>query len=225
MKARISDIFASMQGEGTYLGEDQCFVRFYECGLKCDFCDTKPTTFKEYGLDSVLDTIQQEIGAKKINTVAVTGGEPLLQRDFLLEFLPQLKKRGLRSYLETNGVLFNELFDVIDYVDVIAMDIKLPSSTKQKEYWYEHDEFLMVAKAKEVFVKVVVCLDTKLDDFKRAVRLVKEVDPKIPFIIQPNSAHLGRGLVDKLQEFKKYSKQHLSDVRVIPQLHKVVGVK
>lgn len=93
MKARISDIFASMQGEGVYLGEEQCFVRFYDCGLKCDYCDTKPTTFKEYNVDNLLDTIKQEIGPRKIKTVSITGGEPLLQRDFLLDFLPQLKKK------------------------------------------------------------------------------------------------------------------------------------
>ena len=207
------------------MGEDQCFLRFYDCNLACDFCDTKLETFREYSADALLDALRQEIGTRLINTVALTGGEPLVQRDFLLEFLPLLKKEGRRAYLETNGVLYNELFDVIDYVDVIAMDIKLPSSTKQKEYWREHEEFLKTAAAKEAFVKVIICHDTQLADFKKAVSLVKGIDPSITFVIQPNSAELGRPLADKLQEFKKYSREHLSDVRVIPQIHKAVGIR
>lgn len=225
MDARIHEIFVSIQGEGKYLGEDQCFVRFYHCNLACDFCDTKQEDYKEYGAEALLEALQQEIGERAINTVSLTGGEPLVQRDFLLEFLPLLKKERRRVYLETNGVLYNELFDVIDYLDVISMDIKLPSSTKQKEYWHEHEEFLKTAKAKAAFVKVVICQDTQSDDFKKAVALVDNIDRTITFVIQPNSAELGRPLADKLQEFKKYSRDFLSDVRVIPQIHKAIGVR
>lgn len=225
MDARINDIFLSTQGEGKYLGEEQCFVRFYHCDLGCDFCDTKLETFQKYSVKKLMETIKNTIGSQSIETVSITGGEPLLQRDFFVEFLPKLKKQGLRCYLETNGILYNELFDIIDYVDVIAMDIKLPSSTKQKGYWQEHKEFLKVAKQKDTFVKVVICRDTQIEDFEKAVDLVSNIDRDITFIIQPNSTQLSRELAEKMQAYKKYSKQHLDDVRLIPQLHKAVGIK
>jgi len=225
MKAKISDIFKSIQGEGKYLGDDQCFVRFYDCNLKCDFCDTKLKSYKEYTASGLINRIKKIAGKESIKTVSITGGEPLLQRDFLLELLPKLKKEGFQTYLETNGVLHDELFDIIDYADTISIDIKLPSSTKQKALWREHKEFLEIAKNKDIFTKAIVCLGTTLDDIKKAVQLVSKVNPDVTFVLQPNNDDLSRDLADKLQEFRRFSKKHLSDVRVIPQLHKVMGVK
>jgi len=224
-KAKVNDIFVSIQGEGKYISEPQCFIRFYGCNLKCGFCDTKISDFKEYGCEELLNEVKQVISDKGISTISITGGEPLLERDFLLDFLPILKGEGFKVYLETNGVLYNELFDVIDNIDVIAMDIKLPSSTGQKGFWREHKEFLKVAKDKDVFVKIVVCMDTTLADLKKAMNLVSGINPAMTFVLQPNSQQLGAGLAAKLHEFKQYCKKRLSDVRSIPQLHKAIGVK
>lgn len=225
MKAKISEIFVSIQGEGKFLGEEQCFVRFYSCNLACEFCDTKPDTYIEYSCEDLISKIKEIIAGRHIKTISITGGEPLLQRDFLIEFLPRLKSEGFKVYLETNGVLHDELFDAIHYVDIVSMDIKLPSSTKQNSFWQEHEQFLKIAKGKDVFVKVIICLDTTLDDFKKAVSLVSGINPQITFVLQPNSLELGRNLGDKLQEFKRYSKGYFTDVRVIPQLHKLIDIK
>lgn len=225
LKAKVNDIFVSIQGEGKYVSQPQCFVRFYDCNLNCDFCDTKISAFKEYDSRELLESIKQAIAGKNIKVISLTGGEPLLHRDFLLEFLPLLKKEGLIAYLETNGTLYDELFDVMDYIDIISMDIKLPSSTKQGNFWREHEEFLKIAKDKDTFVKLVVCLDTSLEDLKQAVNLVSGINSRMTFVLQPNSEQLSSGLALKLQEFKKCAKESLPDVRSIPQLHKAIGVK
>ncbi|MFC1645905.1 7-carboxy-7-deazaguanine synthase QueE [Candidatus Omnitrophota bacterium] len=224
-KAKVNDIFVSIQGEGKYIGQEQCFIRFYDCNLSCDFCDTKTSDFKEYSSQDLIDEIKKLILTREIKSVSLTGGEPLLQRDFLLEFLPKLKAAGLNSYLETNGVLHEELFDIMDYVDVVSMDIKLPSSTKQKDFWQEHEECLEITKDKDMFVKVIICINTTIDDFKKAVDLVSKIDPNITFILQPNSNEMSRELADKLKEFREYAKRFLLNVKVIPQLHKALGVK
>lgn len=225
VKAKINDIFVSIQGEGKYLGEEQCFVRFYDCNLSCEFCDTKINTYSEYSSEDLIGKIKEVIGQKGIKMISITGGEPLLQRDFIIEFLPKLKAEGFNNYLETNGVLYEELFDILDYVDVISMDIKLPSSTNQKPFWQEHGEFLKIAIGKDIFVKVIICNNTTLDDFKTALSLVSKANKAITFVLQPNTSQLGKGMADKLQELKKYARDYLSDVRVIPQMHKVIGVK
>ena len=225
LKAKINEVFVSIQGEGKNIGQEQCFVRFYDCSLNCDFCDIRLQDFKEYTSEELIAKIKETIGQKDIKSMAITGGEPLLQRDFLLGFLPKLKAERFSTYLETNGVLFDELFDIIDYIDEISMDIKLPSSTKQRSFWREHEEFIKTAKDKDIFVKTIICLSTTIDDFKKAVSLVSKINPKITFILQPNSSQLGRDLAEKLQELKKYAKGYFSDVRTIPQLHKALGIK
>ena len=129
------------------------------------------------------------------------------------------------TYLETNATLPEALKEVIDYIDIIAMDFKFPSSTGLRDLWQEHESFLKIASQKEVFVKAVICNSTDLADLKKATQLLSNFNQSIPFILQPNSYEINKVLMDKIQEFQNFSLKFLSDVRVIPQMHKLVGVK
>ncbi len=223
MRAKISEIFKSIQGEGIYFGREQVFVRFFGCNLNCSFCDTKFFHFKDIELEDVLREINNY---KMISSIAITGGEPLIQKDFLKEFFPLLKNENKEVYLETNGVLPEVLKEkeIINNVDIISMDIKLPSSTRQKSYYTEHKEFLSLAVKKNVFVKTVITLDTSLDDFVSALRLVKSFDCNIPFVIQPAYQYQSM-LENKLIYFYGIATDYLKDVRVLPQMHKILGIK
>lgn len=131
----------------------------------------------------------------------------------------------MRAYLETNGILPEALEDIIADIDIIAMDIKMPSSTKQKSYWKEHEEFLKIALGKEVFLKAVVSADTQMADMRKAVDLVVQRDPTLDFIIQPNTFELKNGVMKKCLEFHDYSLKYLPNARVMPQMHKVMRIR
>ena len=81
MKSRISEVFSSIQGEGTLIGRRQVFVRFSGCNLSCNYCDTSKSRDPLYG-----DEISTEELYKKVNglltpdfhSISFTGGEPLL---------------------------------------------------------------------------------------------------------------------------------------------------
>ncbi len=229
MKAKILEIFQSIQGEGKYAGVRQVFVRFFECNMHCDWCDTPASigdtsrNYKELTLAEVGKQIQS-LG-QNCHSVSLTGGEPLLQTDFIKELLPLLKKAKLPAYLDTNGTLPEALKSIIDGIDTIAMDIKLPSSTKQKAYWKEHEQFLRIAKRKDVFIKTVVSSDTDLSDVERAVSLTAKIDPQIVFILQPNTYELQNGVVKKCLEFHDYCLKYLPNARVVPQMHKFMKVR
>ncbi|MCM8792335.1 MAG: 7-carboxy-7-deazaguanine synthase QueE [Candidatus Omnitrophica bacterium] len=220
VKGRISEIFESIQGEGVYQGIRQLFIRFYGCNLTCKFCDTRLKSYQEYDLDRLIKKINSFKG--KYHSLCLTGGEPLLQVDFLKELLPKLK---IRIYLETNGTLSKELNKVIDMIEIVSMDIKLPSSTGLKGLWNEHKKFLKSALKKEVFVKTVICSSTELRDLKEAVRLIKNFNKDIPFILQPNSFEIKRELIKKLIDFQEYSINYLSSVRIIPQINKFLKLR
>ncbi len=229
MNAKILEIFQSTQGEGKYIGVPQVFVRFFECNMHCVWCDTPhsigDTTrhYKEFTLDSLVSEIKALWGQS--HSVSITGGEPLVQAEFINTLTPVLRGLGMTVYLETNGVLPKELAQVIDGVDIIAMDIKLPSSTQCKAYWQEHDEFLQIARTKDLFVKVVISNATVKEEVLQAAELVKRHAPDVPFILQPNFFDMKEGVVAKCQEFQNDCLKHLPNVRIIPQIHKFLKVR
>lgn len=230
MKAGITEIFSSIQGEGIFLGARQIFVRFSGCNMTCVFCDEAPDArSKEYTALELMSEIKfLELSKGPHHSVSLTGGEPLLYADFLKVFLPGLKKKRFLSYLETNGTLPGELAKIIDLVDIVAMDFKLPSSTGERPFWDEHREFLDIASKKKVFVKAVITANTEKTDIEKAVRLVKEYK-NIPLILQPATPVKPAGKdVDKhtlLRFLEIGSKNHLENMRVIPQMHKALNIK
>ena len=137
--ARIKEVFASIQGEGPYIGAKQLFIRFCDCNLRCHYCDTDFTgDSEEYTPEGLLEVIKQ-FDLNTIYSVSLTGGEPLLSVDFLEKFLPILKEHHLKIYLETNATLPYELKRIIDYIDVVAADIKLESATGMVKSFEAHD--------------------------------------------------------------------------------------
>lgn len=231
-KATITEIFSSMQGEGIYAGVRQIFVRFKRCNMECNFCDTpNDVAAKEYTPAQLVREILALDKARggAYHSVSLTGGEPLMYTEFLKKLIPSLKEAGLKIYLETNGTLPHRLQEIIDLVDIIAMDFKLPSSTLGRSYWEDHLEFLRIASRKKVFVKVVVTNGTRKNDIEQAMALIKLVNSRIPFVIQPATPvnETDRPVpTSRLREFADLSlKSGIKDTHVIPQIHKMIGVR
>lgn len=230
-KAEITEIFSSIQGEGIFSGARQIFVRFRSCNMRCAYCDEKRDgAAKEYTAEELIKEVRfLDVQNGAHHSVSLTGGEPLMYADFLCEFLVQLKRYGFKTYLETNGTLPKELSRVINQIDIIAMDFKLPSSTLDKDYWAEHLDFLKTASRKMVFVKAVITPMTGPDEILRVMETIKKVNDRIPLILQP-ATPLNPGdkkvPASRLLKFMEIAaEQNLEKVRVMPQMHKVWGVK
>ena len=223
MKGRIAEVFESVQGEGLYLGERQVFVRFFGCNLYCKYCDTKLDRFIEYEPQDLFAEIQ--LYQNGFHSISFTGGEPLLQNDFLKEVLKLTSKEGYKNYLETNGTLAGELADVIDYLDIVAMDLKLPSSTGMGGLWVLHRKFLKIAAKKEVFIKTIICQSTQEEDLREALALIKEVHSLAILVLQPNSYENHGALKEKLENFKDICTKEGATACIIPQMHKIAGIK
>jgi 7-carboxy-7-deazaguanine synthase len=229
MNAKILEIFHSIQGEGRYVGVPQVFVRLFECNMHCVWCDTPGSIgdnkreYQELGLKEVLAQVNAIYN--HAHSVSITGGEPLLQKDFLKSFCHALRREGKKTYLDTNGTLPEALKEVVKDIDIIAMDLKLPSSTKQQAFWKEHLAFLTIAKQKEVFIKAVISLDTQKEDVLKAAKLVAQVDDKILFILQPNYLEMKKGVIDACLAYQKSCAKILKDVRIVPQVHKFMKLR
>jgi len=229
LTAQITEVFRSIQGEGPYAGIPQVFIRFFECHMHCVWCDTPDSIgdgkreYKEYTLAQLVKEVKPL--AKGAHSVSLTGGEPLLQADFIRELIPHLKKMGLRIYLETSGVLHQQLKKIVKDVDIVAMDFKLPSSTQCRPFWREHEEFLKSAGRKDCFIKAVISSETAREDVVRAARLAARLRPDVFFVLQPNYFDLQNGVVAKCREFQKDCLKYLTHVRIMPQLHKLMNLR
>lgn len=217
-RTNIKEIFTSIQGEGPYVGEKHTFVRFCKCNLKCNFCDTDfdLKKSKEYNIDELYGILKKEDS----QILSFTGGEPLLDVDFLFEFLSKYKnKLNKKIYLETNGVLFKELNKIIDFIDIISMDIKLESATLQKAQYKNNELFLDIASKKEVFVKIVFDKNLNDDEILKSIKLVQKYNTLI--ILQPKMP-----LNENLNIEDIFNKFYLKykNVRLIPQVHKFLNL-
>lgn len=215
-KTFIKEIFTSIQGEGPYVGEKQIFVRFCKCNLNCKFCDTdfKATGAKEYSTSDLFDILNRS----PVQTVSFTGGEPLLDIEFLKELFSNFDLRK-KIYLETNGTLALQLSEIIDFVDVISMDIKLKSATGQENNFKENEKFLSLANKKEVFVKVVFDKNITKDEIEEVIKIAKKQNNLI--ILQPKMP-LDKDLVLE-QIFSEFYEQY-KNIRLIPQVHKFLNI-
>lgn len=224
MRARIAEVFDSVQGEGIYLGEKQLFVRFFGCNLSCRYCDTKLDRFSEYEPEELFNELK--IYQDDYHSVSFTGGEPLLQIYFLKEILRLTRADGFKNYLETNGTLWHHLKEVIDYVDIVAMDLKLSSSTGMPANLCGlHRRFLEVASQKEVFIKAIICQTTQEEDLREAIRLIKEINPALILVLQPNSFDNRGQVAQKLERFKDICAEEDITACTIPQIHKIARIR
>lgn len=221
MKAKISEIFYSIQGEGVYAGVPQVFVRFAGCNINCVYCDTDTSEYEELTVDQVIDRIASF--PFKHHSVSMTGGEPLAQHVFLGELCRMLKERGDIVFLETNGTMYEELETIIEWVDIISMDVKLDSVAKAGHLIDEHLRFLKIARDKKISVKAVLSSDADIVEFEKMVAVVSSVSPDITLVIQP--VYSGKFEPEKLCPFYSMAAEELKDVRIMPQIHKITGIR
>jgi len=116
----IVEIFHSVQGEGFHAGIPHVFVRFGNCNLRCEWCDTDFLTYDERSLESIVD----EVLSYKCDRVIFTGGEPALQD--LSTIGSSLKEEGISLSIETNGTI--EVDPIIDWICVSPKDQLYPNA-------------------------------------------------------------------------------------------------
>ena len=217
----IIEIFSSIQGEGKFAGCRQVFVRLADCNLNCAYCDTDFSRKNNFmTAEQVADTIKKYSEQVPIHSVSFTGGEHLLHSKFIYDVSKLVDKK---IFLETNGTLYNELEKILSAIDIISMDIKLPSVTG-KNYFDLHKKFIEIACAKDLYIKIVVSAETTEDEFIAAIDLIPK---NILLVIQPVTpvGKIKIASAEKILHLQALALKKISDVRVIPQTHKIISVR
>lgn len=236
-------MFRSVQGEGIYTGVMQVFVRLSGCGFSCSYCDTEAakervescTCRMPGGAIELENPVSPEAAATLTlslaampgtHSISITGGEPLEQPEFLTDFLELVRRGGLPLYLETNGLDTAGLESILPLVDIISLDIKLPSLCGGDNVFPAYRETLKVAIEKALFCKIVIAGGTDKEEFEEAVTLIAELDSGIPLVIQP-ATPAGACIPPDPQlllDLAALAAPLLEDVRIIPQCHLMLGL-
>lgn len=127
----MKGLIHSFESFGTKDGPGIRFVFFLQgCPLRCLYCHN-PDTWKmnesvhELSPQEAFSEVEKVKGFIKSGGVTVSGGEPLLQTDFLLEFFKLCKQNGIHTAVDTSGYVLNDKVKaVLEYTDLILLDVK-----------------------------------------------------------------------------------------------------
>jgi pyruvate formate lyase activating enzyme len=125
----------SFEKEGLHIDRDRCIV----CGKCAEECPSTALNLigKRWNLEDLYKEIEKDkvYYTKSDGGVTVSGGEPTLQKDFILEFLKKCKQNGISTALDTCGIASKDTYlELLPYVDLILLDIKEINAEKHKEY-------------------------------------------------------------------------------------------
>ncbi|MBI3743532.1 MAG: radical SAM protein [Chloroflexi bacterium] len=216
---RISEIFYSIQGEGTYTGLPMVFVRFQGCPLRCTWCDSKYTWEFKGGEELPLDAVLARVAEYPTKHICITGGEPLAHLPDFLALAKGLKKRGYWIEVETAGAHRLPMEDsvhpstgsgrTVPAIDSWVMDIKCPGSGME-----QHNKYAEVSRLREEDQLKFVVADRA--DFDFALRVLGEHKPRCHVLFSPVW-----DAVD-LAALAEWVKNETPQARLSLQVHKVI---
>ena len=235
MNARIFEIFTSIEGEGILYGTKTLFVRLAGCPYSCFYCDTLDAlpldSGKEYSITEACNLIDSNL---QDNTFKVnfTGGEPLIQHEAVSELAKHVKARGIPTYLESACFDSKRFLHVLPLIDFVKIEFKTIDSEFIDEKHYpdlvrntlECLQATVEAK-KTTYIKIVVSSKTTIGSFKDLLGKIFEIISKeniSGFIIQPTTS-ISEPTLEQLLKFYDVVYPYYNEVRVVPQLHKIIS--
>lgn len=162
----------SIETFGTVDGPGVRFVVFFQgCPMRCQYCHN-PDTWqiadgREMQTDEILSRMERNLAFYRTGGITATGGEPMLQMEFLTELFAGAKEHGIHTCLDTSGILFpgeetEDLHRLLEVTDLIMLDIKHMETEAHKKLtgWDNRNvlEFAryLDAKKKTVWIRHVV---------------------------------------------------------------------
>ena len=235
MNVRLFEIFTSVEGEGILFGTKTLFIRLAGCPFACFYCDTKESlpfdSGREYSIEEACKLIDSNLKNQTFK-VNFTGGDPLIQYDAVAELARYVQSKKILTYLESSCFNSDKFNHVLPFIDIVKIEFK----TKDSDFvdLQHYDRLLKnamqclkssISAKKTTYIKVVVSSKTRTEDFGFLVDEIFDVVSKEDidgFIIQPTFG-IAEPSLDLLLELYDIVYPHYINVKVVPQLHKLIG--
>ena len=187
IKGKIS----SIETLGTLDGPGIRFVAFLQgCKLRCKYCHNPETwninaNVKEITPQQLIKNVEKYKNYfGKNGGVTFSGGEPLLQPEFLLETLKLCKEKNIHTCLDTAGVGFGEYDEILKYTDLVILDIKAVDEDEYKELTCQDMSYFkkflesVVKNNKKLWLRQVIV--PNINDDKEHIQKLKKFAKDIP---------------------------------------------
>lgn len=248
-RAALIEVFHSIQGEGRFVGEPMAFLRVATCPIRCRYCDTPHSyragsTFRVEGgepapnpatavdaagiVERVAERSPFHVPGRPLR-VSVTGGEPLVFPEFILELGEAFGDRAL-LHLETAALDPTALRRVLPALDHLSADYKLPGTLEEGDTRSAHVACLGAAVERDdlsIDVKVVLVPGLAEEVVERSLDDLLPFAERILLVLQPVTPTGGCTSPLSSGELTRWSSAAARRgfrYRVIPQTHKQLGV-
>lgn len=250
--APVLEVFASVQGEGLFVGQPQTFLRLAGCPLRCRYCDTPHSwAVPEEAAGAYLTPFEAIVEVKGVEHAAdrplsVTGGEPLAWPAFLAELGGVAGERPL--HLETAGHDLAALRRVAPVFQHLSLDLKrsgdlapparkawpdaeLPATEADFDGLRAGQLGLLAERAAAGLrdcVKLVVVPGTPPAGFTPLLEDVRRLAPAVPLFLTPATPSSGGPTFEDLAALEGVLALALDlglEPRVLPQMHRALGVR
>jgi organic radical activating enzyme len=250
--APLVELFCSIQGEGRFVGVPMAFVRVARCPIRCRYCDTpySYTAAPEFTArvggasarhpNPIDGAAAAELAAASVRAsafaaarpmrVSITGGEPLLYPAFVRELGDAFRAAGGCVHLETALLDERALAAVLPALDHLSADYKLPETLAGgRDHGDRHVRSLELAAATaaSIDVKIVLTPDVPSESLAHALDRLAPFRARIVVVLQPVTpfgAVRGTVAPAALAAAARLAFDRGFDVRVLPQVHKALGV-
>jgi len=235
LNVRLFEIFTSIEGEGILFGTKTLFVRLAGCPFTCFYCDTKESlpldSGKEYTIEEACKLIDFNL-KNQTYKVNFTGGDPLIQHYAVAELARYIQTKKIPTYLESSCFDSSKFNHVLPFFDIIKIEFKTKDSEFVDIIHYEKlienalkCLKLSITAKKTTYIKIVVSSKTKTNDFTDLIgKIFSTVSSQDinGFIIQPTYG-ISEPSLDLLLNLYDKVYPYYNGVKVVPQLHKLIG--
>ena len=183
---------------------------------------------REISLDDVITEILKDQVFYEISNGGVTfsGGEPLLQSDFLFLLLKKSKELGLHTVLDTSGCASSDIVTKIaEFIDLFLYDLKIVDEEKHKEYTGKSNEIIkqnleLLTKAKHkviVRIPIIPTINDNLEDIKQFGEYLSELEiirvELLPFHKIGEEKYQKLNKINRMRDIQKPTKEHMITIK------------
>lgn len=158
------------------------------CKLRCLYCHN-PETWNKLGgtiisSDEIVERAKKNMSYYKNGGITFSGGEPLLQPEFLIDCLKKLKEIGLHTAIDTAGVGIGQYEEILKYTDLVILDIKAIHEEDYKTItgysMKDFKNFIEIVKTLEVPLWIRQVIVPGMNDTKENILELKEFVKQLP---------------------------------------------